>query len=89
MSDEETALNYIRALSAEVHTSNQLALARDMFARPYNSLSPLEQGIVNRLAWDMMWSNYHALLPSAFAAPDQQSEPPPGNPVGFQMPPKD
>jgi hypothetical protein len=83
MADEKFSDNLLRMIAAELHFSNGLAAAREMFGKGYFALGGAEKAAVDQALFGHIASNYQAITPESLAA---QKAP---QTVGFQAPARD
>jgi hypothetical protein len=82
MADENFGDNLLRMVAAELHFSNCVAAAREMFGKSYFALGGAEKIAIDQAVFGHFAGNYQAITPDALVA---QKAP---QPVGFQAPAK-
>jgi hypothetical protein len=80
MAEEKFSDNLMRIIAAELHMSNCLIGAREMFGRGYFSLGETEKAALHQTVLLAVGGNYQALTPEFLAAQKAQQ------PVGFVTP---
>jgi hypothetical protein len=77
MAGDEFSQNLLRVLVAEMHFSNCVAVAREMFGRSYFSLGASEKAAVDQVVLAGVGGNYSAITREWLAGQQTQQ------PVGF------
>jgi hypothetical protein len=80
MPDHTFSENLLRAVVAELHFSNLMTAAREMFGKSYFALGLPEKTAVDEATLRSVGASYAAVTPEWLAG--QQ----PANPVGFRAP---
>lgn len=80
MAEENFDENLMRMIAAEMHFSNCLNTAREMFGKGYFALGSAEQAIVDQTVGTLVGANYQAITPQYLASQRVQQ------PVGFRAP---
>jgi hypothetical protein len=80
MAEEKFSDNLWRMLAAELHFSNAMVAAREMFGRSYFSLGAGEKAAVDHAVFANVQGNYQAITPRFLASQTTKQ------PMGFRAP---
>ncbi|HEY6619123.1 MAG TPA: hypothetical protein VIY68_06250 [Steroidobacteraceae bacterium] len=78
MAEEKFDENLLRMIAAELHFSNAMAAAREMYGKGYFSLGVGERVAVDHAVFAAIGANYQAITPAYLASHTAQQ------PMGFR-----